>query len=302
MDDSRFDDLTRALAAPRRAALRLGAGGALGLLLGWRAVEEAAAHNALAKCKKIRDKKKRKTCLRKARAHNNGHVENAQPQCTTPDECPSPSPDQLCARAVCDGEGKCGIGPKTAGTVCRPVAGTCDLPEVCDGASLDCPPDQFRPASVVCRPPAGPCDVAEQCTGSSAQCPPDVFRSSGFQCGFATGPCDRAALCTGTSANCPPNPFRSSSEVCRPKVDACDRAEFCTGNSAICPPDQNEPNGATCETDRVCCFGACCDPGWECGGAGCCKTSGTCTAQCCYGCEPLDPENPQGARVCVSGP
>lgn len=269
MDDSRFDDLTRALAAPRRAALRLGAGGALGLLLGWRAVEEAAAHNALAKCKKIRDKKKRKTCLRKARAHNNGHVENAQPQCTTPDECPSPSPDQLCARAVCDGEGKCGIGPKTSGTVCRAPAGICDATEFCDGVSLDCPPD--------------------------------VFRSSTHQCGIPTGDCQRPSFCTGSSANCPPMTFKSPTEVCRAKVRECDRVEFCTGNSATCPPDQNEPNGATCETDGVCCFGDCCDPGWECGGVGCCRTFGLCSAQCCYGCEPLDPENQQGARVCVSG-
>src|SRR5687767_1951586 len=87
MDDARFDELTRALATPRRAAIRLVAGSAIGLLLGCRAVEDAAAHDALTKCKKIKDKKKRKKCIKKVKAHNADHANEPQPECTAHADC-----------------------------------------------------------------------------------------------------------------------------------------------------------------------------------------------------------------------
>src|SRR5262245_49058414 len=57
----------------------------------------------------------------------------------------------------------CHIEP--GGSVCRPAAGTCDVPETCDGISPTCPADAFQPATFQCRPPAGVCDVAENCDG-----------------------------------------------------------------------------------------------------------------------------------------
>ena len=40
---------------------------------------------------------------------------------------------------------ECSVGPeaKPAGTECRPAENVCDVAEVCDGASLDCPTDLF---------------------------------------------------------------------------------------------------------------------------------------------------------------
>jgi hypothetical protein len=53
-------------------------GGALAAalsLLGWDGAEDAAAHDKLAKCKKITDKDKRKKCLNKTKKHEKNHEE-----------------------------------------------------------------------------------------------------------------------------------------------------------------------------------------------------------------------------------
>ena len=79
MDADRFDAIAKRLAAgpaSRRAALRALAGGALGGLLGLldrAGVEDAGAHDALRRCKKIKDRQQRKRCIKKARAHNRRH-------------------------------------------------------------------------------------------------------------------------------------------------------------------------------------------------------------------------------------
>jgi hypothetical protein len=65
-----------------------------------------------------------------------------------------------------------------ATTVCRPSAGSCDVPESCNGLTTACPVDGFLPATTTCRASAGVCDPAEQCLGSSAACPTDLDRKS----------------------------------------------------------------------------------------------------------------------------
>lgn len=232
MDALRFDHLVRSWAegaSPRRGALRLLIGGLLALL-GAHGVEGAAAHDALLDCKKIKNRKKRKKCVTKARAHNAGHA-NEPRECTAADTCPNPPPGQLCAQPICDQGGNCGFGPKAAGTRCRPIAGDCDIPEFCDGVSLDCPPDRFRSSGEICRHIIGPCDVAERCTGSSASCPPDAFAPSSQQCGAAAGPCDLPDFCTGSAVNC---------------------------------PNQKQPDNNICGANQVCCNGICCNPGLSC--------------------------------------
>jgi hypothetical protein len=106
----------------------------------------------------------------------------------------------------CDGGTCCTVSCEViaAGTVCRPSAGLCDIPESCTGTSGDCPPDEFA-SGTVCRPAAGPCDVEESCTGTAPDCPADAFLSSGTVCRPSTGPCDAPESCTGTSAACPPD-------------------------------------------------------------------------------------------------
>jgi hypothetical protein len=68
MDDTRFDALTRMLST-RRTALA-GLLGGLAALLGLATPAETVAHNLVPLCKKVKDPKRRRACLRRARAHN----------------------------------------------------------------------------------------------------------------------------------------------------------------------------------------------------------------------------------------
>ena len=137
--------------------------------------------------------------------------------------------------------GTCSVAgqPAPAGTVCRKSTDLCDLPESCDGVSLDCPPDKLTTAGAPCRPAAGKCDVAETCDGTTAACPADGFVQAGTVCREAADLCDVAESCTGTSADCPIDSLQPANTTCRPSTDGnkCDPAETCTGSSPTCPPD-----------------------------------------------------------------
>ncbi|MFH1437860.1 MAG: hypothetical protein ABIJ56_19285, partial [Pseudomonadota bacterium] len=91
----------------------------------------------------------------------------------------------------------------SAGEICRPSAGVCDIEESCSGADPDCPPDELERAGTLCRPPAGECDEPERCSGSDEACPADAFAAGGTPCSDAdrcTHPdaCDAEGQCTGT--------------------------------------------------------------------------------------------------------
>jgi hypothetical protein len=92
-----------------------------------------------------------------------------------------------CLTGSCDA--RTGCVRRAPGEVCRDVAGACDVVEVCDGMSPDCPADEVLPATIECRAAAGPCDVAEHCTGAEGVCPADTFADA------AVG-CDDGSLCT----------------------------------------------------------------------------------------------------------
>jgi hypothetical protein len=101
MDAERFDAITKALITgfSRRSAMRLLASSALGLL-GGSAAPEAAAHDPLKKCRKIKDKAKRKKCLKKAKKHNATHTTPAPPasEPAAPRlvyQCPGPFSDSV---------------------------------------------------------------------------------------------------------------------------------------------------------------------------------------------------------------
>ena len=135
MDASRFDRLTRSLstADSRRRVLGGLLLGALGLL-GSQGVEDAAAHNPLASCKKKSGKAKKK-CVKKAKAHNATHTVAAPPPpppppptCTdgvkngteTDIDCGGSCPE--CANGkACQGAGDCASG-KCVSQVCRACA------------------------------------------------------------------------------------------------------------------------------------------------------------------------------------
>ncbi len=77
-----------------------------------------------------------------------------------------------CTADVCDAGGACTHALRSAGTVCRfALDPICDLDELCDGTSLDCPADAIAPPGTVCRPARHPCDAAEVCDPVFAVCP-----------------------------------------------------------------------------------------------------------------------------------
>ena len=152
---------------------------------------------------------------------------------------------------------------RTAGESCRPIAGVCDVAELCTGSDASCPADDFEPGSTVCRPSAGVCDVAENCTGSGASCPADGFQSSSTVCRPSAGVCDVAENCTGSGASCPADGFQSSSTVCRPSAGVCDVAENCTGSGASCPADGFQSSSTVCRPSA-----GVCDVAENCTGSG----------------------------------
>ena len=142
---------------------------------------------------------------------------------------------------------------RASGSVCREAAGTCDVAEVCDGASSACPDDVVVPSGVGCRAAAGVCDVAEQCNGSDPRCPVDLHVASGTVCRPGTDLCDPAESCDGTSNACPDDKLAASGAICRASTGGCDPAEVCDGATASCPSDALLPAGAVCRAATDAC-------------------------------------------------
>ena len=195
---------------------------------------------------------------------------------------------------VCDAQDVCNAGSCTAvyagsSTVCRPVTGECDAPEMCTGSSASCPANNtsalngmpcgaapaglcdaqdvcmantcmavYAGAGTVCRASNGECDAAEQCTGSSAACPADnVNALDGMACGGTpSGLCDAQDVCAAGSCS---SVFATGGTVCRASTGGCDTAEVCSGSAASCPADVNGccMNDAACDDGNVCTSDTC---------------------------------------------
>ena len=110
--------------------------------------------------------------------------------------------DGVCCDAACGGgapgdcqacsvmagaaaDGAC--GPVAAGPVCRPAAGDCDVAEVCDGASLDCPADELASEGADCSDGDG-CTTGEACAAGACAGGAPVDCSSSNPC--EVGSCD----------------------------------------------------------------------------------------------------------------
>ena len=191
MDSYRFDSLTRSLttASSRRDALASLLGGTLGLL----GLADAAAKD----CKKIKDKKKRKTCLAKAkdttsqpppppiappcpegkRLCNGACIPSNQ--CCTDGDCPASTPTCCgggCVSVLTDlghcgrcGAG-CGFNEQCSTGVCRCGNNPdgCPTGKTCCGASCTCGSNFMIPATCaqVTECPAG----STPCTASTGNC------------------------------------------------------------------------------------------------------------------------------------
>ncbi|MBU0719412.1 MAG: hypothetical protein KJ749_14285, partial [Planctomycetes bacterium] len=152
----------------------------------------------------------------------------------------------ICTIDVCDPDGSCGHSPSPGGVLCRDSVGICDVPEYCDGVSLDCPADELEPAGTACRGAVADCDAVEECDGLLVDCPPDEVQLPGVVCRGVAGICDVAEECDGISVDCPTDVFLPGTTECRAVAGDCDVAEYCTGSSADCPGDLVEPPGTLC--------------------------------------------------------
>ncbi len=188
---------------------------------------------------------------------------------------------ERCCGDVC--ATSCDTGPcagRAAGYECRPAAGLCDLPELCDGVSPDCPADRLVALGTACRDARGDCDVAEACDGVSPSCPADHLVAPGTACRAARGDCDVAEVCDGSSPSCPADVRQPAGTVCRAARGTCDLQEVCTGTSDACPSDAYKPDGSLCRSPGLClvnaecaggvCVGESCPPGTSCRCGGAC--------------------------------
>ena len=200
--------------------------------------------------------------------------------------------------------------PGNAGTVCRPSAGPCDVPETCSGTSRECPADALAAAGTVCRASAGICDPPETCSGTGASCPADAKSPAGTVCRPSAGPCDVPEYCTGTSADCPPDDSGSGCAPCATAAD-CNDNNVCTYDSCdggVCSNTPTEgctpcTTAADCNDNNACttesCIGGvcrntrisgCCTTLTDCDDHNACTTD-TCDAAVCHhaaisGCRP----------------
>lgn len=226
MDTERFDALTRMLASRRSLAGGMLAG-TLAVALG----HGATAHNALPACRRIKDKRRRNACRRRARQHNARHAN----QCLGHNVCAESG------AAACGAPGNecyCWVTP--AGTsVCGGNEGAfaADNCDQCAQAGRICVQGDgaFCPGPVVCVLDCCPAGFRE-CNG---QCV-DVMRDSA-NCGACGRDCgiDRPNVCAGGSccidgSGTSPCSCAPSGGACAPVGQAC-----CAGGNAcangVCP-------------------------------------------------------------------
>jgi len=168
------------------------------------------------------------------------------------DEGPATGTSGSCCSSICQ--------LRTAGDVCRPLTGICDIAETCDGVNPACPGDSFEPPAVVCRAASSGelCDVDELCDGSTANCPADAIQPNGAICRGAAGACDIAETCDGVGKFCPSDTLALVGTECRAVAGVCDVAEVCNGVSANCPANgfdsltQCRTSAGVCDVAETC--------------------------------------------------
>lgn len=154
----------------------------------------------------------------------------------------APSMDSCDAQDTCVA-GVCVDHVQPVGFVCRTVAGLCDIEEICDGISNECPMDGFRDGTKICRPLGGICDMPEFCSGISVDCPIDGFQPDTKVCRPAVSECDVVDLCTGVSADCPEDVCQMQGTPCTDDGLEC-TDDICDGACQCTHP--NLPNNTTC--------------------------------------------------------
>ena len=223
MDGTRFDAWTKALAGnrPRRGALRLLAGGALGAALGLPARRAAADHGC---------RHPGVICSRDGQCCSGDCRTTCR--CTRAGQCPQPAATEPCRKAVCTSTGKCALRNKTDGVSCGD-GGTCQ-----DGGCVPCVPDCAGKA----------CGAGDGCGGACQRGSCTEGRTCGG--GGTPGVCGACASATAV-------PFCGR----EPTSPTCGRDQYgnacqcvrTTGGGVVCTQGGAcYPSGPICQTDADC--------------------------------------------------
>jgi len=135
----------------------------------------------------------------------------------------------LCGNGSIDGSEECDAGAANgtsgsccsstctllpAAAVCRPVAGSCDVAEVCNGLGADCPADVFQTAMTPCATDGNEC-TDDLCNGSGTCTHP--AKSEGTSCNGGAGSCSAGGSCGPLLTPTPtqsPSPTPTAPRVC----------------------------------------------------------------------------------------
>ncbi|MFH4973934.1 hypothetical protein AB6A40_000643 [Gnathostoma spinigerum] len=98
---------------------------------------------------------------------------------------------QQCGNGVVDGEEECDCGSRDhcMDPCCDPLTCTLRAHAQCASHQECCQRCQLRPAGHVCRPSRSECDVTEVCDGETGDCPKDGYLVDGTKCGGINGLC-----------------------------------------------------------------------------------------------------------------
>jgi hypothetical protein len=177
-------------------------------------------------------------------------------------------------------------------TICRPAATLCDVPEQCDGASPNCPPDGYKPDGTACLDDGKPCTSDECRSGKCSHTSNDGASCEDGNVCWKQDTCS-AGLCAGmpvVGCTCKSNADCDDKNVCN-GVETCVSGS-CKAGTALDCDDKNEctedgcapatgcinpslPDGAPCSDGLYCTVGDQCKSGVcasgkqrDCGGMG----------------------------------
>jgi hypothetical protein len=208
-----------------------------------------------------------------------------------------------------------------AGTACRPSQGVCDVGEVCDGVSPQCPvdrvtdgtecPGELRGGGTANQP--GEClarytfrveagrsytistcdeftgDPVLRVTGACA-CANDDACGLGPRCTCTATEDGEAEICassyqftaaTWSYSVTTPGGRCGAPRTCRAAATPCDAAEACDGLNPACPADARRPEGGACDDGDLCTRGDTCRAGMCSAGAAVTCTEGQCQGAFC---------------------
>ncbi|XP_069618539.1 zinc metalloproteinase-disintegrin-like berythractivase [Ranitomeya imitator] len=97
----------------------------------------------------------------------------------------------VCGNKFIENGEQCDCGEPQECTSNSCDAKTCTLKPgcQCDEADLCCQDCKIKPAGSICRPAKDECDLTDMCDGRSPECPKDSFKVNGFPCENGNGAC-----------------------------------------------------------------------------------------------------------------